>query len=247
MLSRELDTDASKLHLATCTDLYPHISLMNYTYLESHPFPVSSSPSPSSLPSGPLIIMTTNPSSRKTINLTANPNVSLLVHDWVSARPPTAKRAASPTRNEEGATSSLAALLMGMNSAEMGKISATINGTAAVLERGSEVEAWCQEQHLRFNGFSDLSRTTTATGQVPVPMPAVNGGSAGVGLAQLSGSPNETFDFGKGQGHDRRLEDAVRQQEEEDVRVVVVRIRDGRIADWNGRVRDFVITGAGEA
>lgn len=43
---------------------------MNYTYLPSSPYSAS-----------PVIIMTSNPSSRKTANITTNPNVSLLVHD----------------------------------------------------------------------------------------------------------------------------------------------------------------------
>lgn len=43
---------------------------MNYTYLPS-----------SSYSTAPVIVMTTNPSSRKTTNIVANPNVSLLVHD----------------------------------------------------------------------------------------------------------------------------------------------------------------------
>lgn len=48
----------------------PNVSLMNYTYLPSSPYSDS-----------PVIIMTTNPASRKTTNIIANPNVSLLVHD----------------------------------------------------------------------------------------------------------------------------------------------------------------------
>ena len=55
---------------------------MNYTYLPSHPF------SSDTLRPGPVIIMTTNPASKKTLNLVQNPNVSLLAHDWVSSRPP---------------------------------------------------------------------------------------------------------------------------------------------------------------
>lgn len=43
----------------------PHISLMNYTYLPSTPFN-----------STPVIIMTTNPTSKKTLNLINNPRVS---------------------------------------------------------------------------------------------------------------------------------------------------------------------------
>ena len=44
---------------------------MNYTYLPSSRFS----------PHAPVIVMTTNPSSKKTNNLVENPNVSLLVHD----------------------------------------------------------------------------------------------------------------------------------------------------------------------
>ena len=46
---------------------------MNYTYLPSSPYSTA-----------PVIIMTTNPASRKTINIRANPSVSLLVHDCKS-------------------------------------------------------------------------------------------------------------------------------------------------------------------
>lgn len=46
---------------------------MNYTYLPSSPHS-----------SAPVIVMTTNPASRKTTNIVANPNVSLLVHDCES-------------------------------------------------------------------------------------------------------------------------------------------------------------------
>jgi hypothetical protein len=145
------DTDhKTQLHLATCTELQPHVALMNYTYLASHPFTASSS---SSMPSGPVIIMTSNPASRKTVNLTANPNVSLLVHDWVSHRPATNNRNSSPEGRRAPGRSSLAALLMGMNTTQMGSISATINGTANVLPVGSEEEKWCKLQHLENNTF----------------------------------------------------------------------------------------------
>ncbi len=49
---------------------------MNYTYLPSSPYS-----------SAPVIVMTTNPASKKTNNLVANPNVSLLVHDCTLAFP----------------------------------------------------------------------------------------------------------------------------------------------------------------
>ncbi|KAI7702705.1 hypothetical protein KC353_g14562, partial [Hortaea werneckii] len=46
------------LHLATALNNRPHVSLMNYTYLPTHPF----TPHTTQLPlAGPLIIMTSNP------------------------------------------------------------------------------------------------------------------------------------------------------------------------------------------
>ena len=68
--------NARFLHLATSCDNIPHVSLMNYTYLPSSPY--------SRLP---VIIMTTNPASKKTNNLTTNPHVSLLVHDCTASSP----------------------------------------------------------------------------------------------------------------------------------------------------------------
>lgn len=69
--------NARFLHLATCADNTPHVSLMNYTYLAASPYSRS-----------PVIIMTTNPASKKMTNLASNPNVSLLVHDCTSLTTP---------------------------------------------------------------------------------------------------------------------------------------------------------------
>ncbi|KFX94422.1 hypothetical protein O988_06310, partial [Pseudogymnoascus sp. VKM F-3808] len=139
--------NARFLHLATCTtDLHPHVSLMNYTYLASTPF----SPTPS-------IIMTTNPSSRKTHNLLSNPHVSLLVHDWVSHRPlPTASTTTSPEPEAPAQhRSSLATLLQNLNSSALSSISASINGDARVVESGTEEEKYLRDAHLRNNTFGE--------------------------------------------------------------------------------------------
>ncbi|OBT77713.1 hypothetical protein VF21_03824 [Pseudogymnoascus sp. 05NY08] len=186
--------NARFLHLATCTtDLHPNVSLMNYTYLASTPF----SPSPT-------IIMTTNPSSRKTHNLLSNPHVSLLVHDWVSHRPlPTASTTSTSTSPEpEQPTahrSSLATLLQNLNSSALSSISASINGDARIVDSGTEEENWLREAHLRNNTF------------------------------------------GEGGEEEGREQDGGRGCfiEGEEVRVVVVRITDGRVADWKGAVRDW--------
>ena len=204
-----------QLHLATCNDNQPHVSLMNYTYLSPHtrppPQPQSHSQS-TQLPPGPMIIMTSNPSSRKTLNLLANPTVSLLVHDLVSSRPPNVSSADQRERSPAGArSSSLATMLMQLNSAAVSSISTTLNGSARVLEPGTEEEKWCREQHLANNTFEEQADSVTV------------GTSPGAG------------DGGRGS-----------YIEGWDVRVVVVQIRDGRISDWKGGVKDWVIAERGQ-
>ena len=163
---------------------------MNYTYLPSSPY--TSSPS---------IIMTTNPSSRKTYNLVSNPNVSLLVHDWVSHRPPTAQAtdSSSPpsTAIPEQQRSSLAMLLANLNSNALSSISATINGEAKILEQGTEEEKYFKERHIQNNTFQEGGMVT-----------------------EQDGGRKEFI-------------------EGEEVRVVVVKIKDGRVADWKGAIRDW--------
>ncbi|CAI4211258.1 unnamed protein product [Parascedosporium putredinis] len=176
--------NARFLHLATCLDNVPHVSLMNYTYLAESPFSTS-----------PIIIMTTNPASKKINNLVANPNVSLLGSP--TALPPAA---ASPTAPPTP-TSSLASLLLNLNSSAMSSISATINGSARLAERASEEERFYREQHLENNTF-DGGDPFAASSEPAVPAPSAVQG---------------------------------------DVRVVVVDIKDVRISDWKGGVRDWVL------
>ncbi|KAF4621944.1 hypothetical protein G7Y89_g14398 [Cudoniella acicularis] len=199
--------NARFLHLATCTNLFPHVSLMNYTYLPSSPYS-----------SSPAIIMTTNPSSKKTLNLISNPRVSLLVHDWVSHRPPTTNRRGS-TNDRAGSPppevsrSSLAALLLNLNTSALSSISATINGEARLVERGTPEEIYYKEQHLDNNTFTD--------------------GEEGQRNSLWNERERENCDGGRGSFI-----------EGEDVRVVVVKITDGRVSDWKGAVRDWSLAGA---
>src|SRR4051812_3332666 len=120
---------------------------MNYTYLPSNPYYPY-----------PTIVMTTNPSSKKTDNLVANPRVSLLVHDWVSHRPPTTSTASGQRDGSPPPAttrSSLASLLANLNTSALSSISATINGTARIIEKGTEEEKYFKEQHLENNTFAD--------------------------------------------------------------------------------------------
>ncbi|KAI9833298.1 MAG: hypothetical protein M1819_003693 [Sarea resinae] len=194
--------NARYLHLATCDSLWPHVSLMNYTYLPSTPFT-----------SHPTIVMTTNPSSKKTLNLVNNPRVSLLVHDWISHRPPTQthdpQREGSPP--PQATRSSLASLLLNLNTSAMSSISATINGIARIVEQGSEEETWYKRKHLENNTFEDQPR----------------------GENWLGNTANGREQEGDG-GRGCFIEG-------EEVRVVVVSIKDGRIADWKGGVKDWTL------
>ena len=175
---------------------------MNYTYLPSTPFDPH-----------PTIIMTTNPSSKKTINLINNPRVSLLVHDWVSHRPPT--RAPDPAREgsppPQATQSSLASLLLNINTSALSSISATINGVARLIDQGSEEEKWCKERHLENNTFGDQAREERG----------LFGTTPNAGTIEEGDGGTSCFIEG------------------EEVRVVLVRVKEGRVADWKGGVKDW--------
>lgn len=191
--------NARFLHLATSHSNTPHISLMSYTYL-----PPSSSPYTSS----PVIIMTTNPSSKKYENLLANPSVSLLVHDWVYHRPPTTSGRRLSGGAAEG-VSPMASLLMNMNSSAVSSISATIGGEARLVEPGTEEDRFYKGKHLENNTFE---------GQSGGPVFGAGRRDSMVGVAGGDGPA-----------------------EEDDVRVIVVGIRDVRISDYKGGVSDYVL------
>lgn len=194
--------NARFLHLATISATQssqptPHVSLMNYTFL------------PDYSEHGPVIIMTTNAQSIKTQNLLHNPKVSILVHDWVSHRPPTAasvmgERSGSPPA--AAARSSLASLLLNLNTSALSSISTTIAGEARFLEQGSEEEKWCKQTHLANNTFGDQAQ-----------------GEAGFFGAQTAEENSSCYIAG------------------DDVRVVIVPVREGRIADWKGGVKDWIL------
>ncbi|KAH8149126.1 uncharacterized protein LAJ45_06665 [Morchella importuna] len=161
--------NARYLHLATSDGLWPHVSLMNYTYLPTTPYrlPPNNIRSSTST-SGPVIVMTTHPGTKKTLNLTTNPRVSLLVHDWVSHRPsisstnpfstsPTLTTHAFPTAAAEQPPqpSSLSAFLTNLNSAALSSISATLNGYAHLIPQGSEEEEYYRRVHMENNPQSE--------------------------------------------------------------------------------------------
>lgn len=95
----------------------------------------------------------TKPASKKMNNVVANPNVSILVHDWVSHRPPTTARRPSGGSPGPEHRSSLASLLLNLNTSAISSISATINGTARLVDHGSDEERFYRDRHLENNTF----------------------------------------------------------------------------------------------
>lgn len=96
----------------------------------------------------------------------------------------------------------------------MSSISATINGEARLVERGTEEERYYREMHLDNNTFSEGEEQ-----------------SAGQGIWDV----RERQDGGRGM-----------YIEGEEVRVVVVKVTDGRVSDWKGGVRDWTLAEEGE-
>lgn len=80
------------------------------------------------------------------------------------------------------------------------------------MERGSEEEKWCKEAHLANNTFGDQAREEAGFfGGQPPNAETLEGGSSSCYI------------------------------EGDDVRVVVVRVKEGRIADWKGGVKDWLV------
>lgn len=177
---------------------------MNYTYLPSSPYS----------PAEPVIVMTTNPASKKMASLMTNPHVSLLVHDWVSHRPPTttSRRLSGGASSVSPSRSSLASLLLNLNTSAMSSISATINGSARVVAAGTDEERFYRQAHLDNNTFDDDANA----GFNPFGQPA--GGQPASGTED---GGRECFVAG------------------EEVRVIIVAMREVRISDWKGNVKDW--------
>jgi hypothetical protein len=113
-----------------------------------------------------------------------------------------------------------------MNTASLSRISTTINGTAELIPFGSEQESWYKAQHLANNTFG-RSEEGELSGLV--------GAGAFSSDRDVRTSPTNEHDVGEGDGGRKYY------VEDDQVRVVVVRVTDGRIADWKGQTRDWVV------
>ncbi|KAG8202713.1 hypothetical protein GWM34_02344, partial [Candida africana] len=107
------------IHLATCLDNKPHVSLMNYTFVRQGDDNV--------------VIVSTPRKTTKFENMLSNPNVSLLIHDWISVKNTAGQSleepSASPKRN------SLYELLANFNRNELSRVSVMLDGEAKILDK----------------------------------------------------------------------------------------------------------------
>lgn len=119
-----------------------------------------------------------------------------------------------------------------MNTASLSRISTTINGIADIVPSNSEQEIWCKAQHLANNTFGPSAEDEYSSS------PTGGGLWGGGGLNAYTSANGEA---GEGDGGTKCY------VEGREVRVVVVRIRDGRIADWKGHVRDWTLSDIGRS
>ena len=129
----------------------------------------------------------------------------LTYYAGVSHRPPTQHRRPSGGSPGPEHRSSLASLLLNLNTSAISSISATIGGHARLLPTGSEEEKYYREQHLENNTFDEATEGFNRDN------------------SQVEDGGRNCFVAG------------------EEVRVVIVDIKDVRISDWKGGVRDWAV------
>ncbi|ANB14947.1 pyridoxal 5'-phosphate synthase [Sugiyamaella lignohabitans] len=105
-----------------------------------------------------VVIIATPKDTQKFENISSNPKVSLLLHDWVTARSLGAAKQGSTTTTANSITtdragdgqhlSGLAQFLQDLNQSELSSISATFSGHAVILEPGSDKEKFFRDKHM---------------------------------------------------------------------------------------------------
>ncbi|EDO18371.1 hypothetical protein Kpol_1013p43 [Vanderwaltozyma polyspora DSM 70294] len=151
------------VHLATCSkDCVPSVSLMNYTYV-----PADKSYNHKEGQTDDYIIFATCANTEKYENILANPAVSLLFHDWITAnnlsvRKNSLSQSATPdpttlpTSTKGSHPSKLLNLLQELNQAELNEMSATLKGRAELIAPSTEESAYYKKLLLRTNPDADV-------------------------------------------------------------------------------------------
>ncbi|EGW32139.1 uncharacterized protein SPAPADRAFT_61222 [Spathaspora passalidarum NRRL Y-27907] len=120
------------IHLATCLNDKPHVSLMNYTFCQQG--------------DKQIIIISTPTRTTKYQNMLSNPNVSILIHDWISVKDTTeSKESVAQRRN------SLFELLASFNKNEISRVSVMLDGKAKILDKNKDSETFNFYKSLHLN------------------------------------------------------------------------------------------------
>jgi general stress protein 26 len=125
------------LHLATCSENVPHVSLMNYTFIE----PKQDDKCEILKTSQNLILVATPKNTKKFENLKKNSKVSILVHDWVT------------NTNNQVNENSVLKLLQSINQSEVGELSVTLEGHVVKFleDAKSDEYSFFKDLHLKKN------------------------------------------------------------------------------------------------
>lgn len=159
------------VHVGTCSkDSVPSVSLMNYSYIpRDKTFDQEND-------KNDYIIFATNKDSEKYHNMVANPPVSLLFHDWITANNLSVRKAslsqtptpdpASTQLNPASGTgggaipnshpSKLLNLLHELNQAELNQMSANIKGHAKIVDPATEESKFYKQLLLKTNPDAEV-------------------------------------------------------------------------------------------
>ncbi|KAM3165274.1 Pyridoxamine 5'-phosphate oxidase-like protein [Lachancea thermotolerans] len=155
------------LHLATCSkpECIPSVSLMNYTYISPEKVFVADKEKGATGERRHYIIMATQRDTEKYENIAQNPEVSVLIHDWVTAKKLSLRKSSmsnTPTPEPQSASAAAAAqnpdhpsrllnLLQELNQSELSQMSATLRGRAEAVDPSSEEFRYYEEALLKAN------------------------------------------------------------------------------------------------
>lgn len=134
----ELLLNNSLLQLGTSKDDVPSVSLMSFSFI----------PATDSTP--PTIILSSEPNTQKIINIKANPNVSLLIHDWTSHQNPNRSSISTgKSLSVPKSSTNISQFLEKLNQAQLSQTSVTLYGHARI-PAGEEAD-YFRAKHLQIN------------------------------------------------------------------------------------------------
>ncbi|AQZ18827.1 YLR456W and YPR172W [Zygosaccharomyces parabailii] len=149
---RELVKSSKYVHVATCSrDCVPTVSLMNYIYVPADKTYENNKDE------NAYIVFATLTNTEKYRNICANPKVSLLFHDWITAKSLSVRKhslSQSPTPDQPEPSehpSKLLNLLQELNQAELFQMSANLRGQATVIDPNNGESKYYKDLLLKVN------------------------------------------------------------------------------------------------